>query len=335
MDIGQIAQEVCVKAAVGFWQAEGVEQKDKTIRLNEDGKSLIFIDKVDAETKEYHFTFDGVFNFIQDQDKGLSELVQSTLHSVASGYNVSILLCGVENSGMDAILRGNGNQLGLIFKIIEHALQGVHPTDQEESMVTVAFMQFNADGKAMDLFNPSNQDLSAVYVSTLGMLMEGSSEIIVDSPEAAYSLYLHGKHDIEDASYCTLFKITVERSEREANASRVRSMVKIFTLSGKSLQTNDNMYVFPQSSFFKALMCYVVRGPRDTLATMAAPSCFKKRTLWIVQLSSSTWLVQLQWRNLQWRNINGLETFVQFALEVTRMLLDRRHDQHRHPWGIQ
>ncbi|XP_063302295.1 centromere-associated protein E-like [Pelobates fuscus] len=218
----------------------GEDQKEKSICINEDAKSLIFIDKADAETKEYHFTFDGVFNFNKDQDKALTDLIQSMLNSVLSGYNVSILLCGIDNPGMDSILGGKGNQLGLIFQIIELAFQGVHPTDQEDSLVTVAFMQFNPEGKAMDLFNPANQDLGAVYVSTLGTVMEGSSEIIVSSPESAYSFYLHGKHDLEDTNYSTLFKLTVERSEKGANASCVRSMVKIFELSGKSLQSNDN-----------------------------------------------------------------------------------------------
>ncbi|CAH2275853.1 kinesin klp-20 isoform X1 [Pelobates cultripes] len=142
----QIAQEVCVKAAVGLWQAEGEDQKEKSICINEDAKSLIFIDKADAETKEYHFTFDGVFNFSKDQDKALSDLIQSMLNSVLSGYNVSILLCGIDNPGMDSILGGKGNQLGLIFQIIELAFQGVHPTDQEDSLVTVAFMQVSSDG---------------------------------------------------------------------------------------------------------------------------------------------------------------------------------------------
>ncbi|KAM4748741.1 uncharacterized protein WCC33_006125 [Rhinophrynus dorsalis] len=53
----------------------------------------------------------------------------------------------------------------------------------------------------MDLFNPCNQNLSAVYSSVLGMNMDGANEIIVSSPEAAYSLYLHGKEELENPGY--------------------------------------------------------------------------------------------------------------------------------------
>ncbi|XP_063786659.1 uncharacterized protein LOC134935737 isoform X2 [Pseudophryne corroboree] len=95
----------------------------------------------------------------------------------------------------------------------------------------------------MDLFNPCNQDLAAVYISGLGSAVDGASEIIVTSPEDAYSLYLCGREQLEDQSYSTLYKITVERSNRgdSERSLFVRSVVKIFELSEKSLQASENI----------------------------------------------------------------------------------------------
>ncbi|XP_068129067.1 chromosome-associated kinesin KIF4 isoform X2 [Hyperolius riggenbachi] len=103
--------------------------------------------------------------------------------------------------------------------------------------------QFNADGKATDLLNPKNEDLAAVYISELGMSVDGASEIIVTGPEDAYSLYLGGREQLEDKNYSTLYKVTVERSDigNDARPSYVRSVVKIFELSEKSLRASENV----------------------------------------------------------------------------------------------
>ncbi|KAM3924810.1 uncharacterized protein RB166_008166 [Leptodactylus fuscus] len=240
MDIGQIGQEVCVKAVVGLWKTE---EKEKTICVNEDHKSLIFRDKTDSETKEYHFTFDGVFNFKSGQDKFFHELIQSMLNTVTSGYNSSILLHGCHSHDNDFLHGNDGNQFGFIYQVLEQVFHGAHSFSSEECLITAAFMQFNPDGKAMDLFNPCNQDLAAVYISALGVTIDGASEIIIASPEDAYCLYRCGREQLEDQNYTTLFKLTVERSEKGSDAGSlyVRSTVKVFELSEKSLQASENI----------------------------------------------------------------------------------------------
>ncbi|XP_069619874.1 uncharacterized protein [Ranitomeya imitator] len=242
MDIGQLGQEVCVKAVVGLWQTE---EQEKTIQVTDDHKSLIFRDKTDSETKEYHFTFDSVINFKSGQDKFFSELIQSMLNTVPSGYNTSILLHGCHNHGMDFLHGNHKNQFGFIYQVLEQVFQGVNSFSNEECLITAAFMQFNPDGKAMDLFNPCNQDLAAVYISALGVAIDGATEMMITSPDDAYGSYRCGRQQLEDQNYTTLFKITVERSERgnSTGSMYVRSMVKIFELSEKSLQTKENMYV--------------------------------------------------------------------------------------------
>ncbi|XP_077117308.1 uncharacterized protein LOC143773894 [Ranitomeya variabilis] len=99
----------------------------------------------------------------------------------------------------------------------------------------------------MDLFNPCNQDLAAVYISALGMAIDGATEMMITSPDDAYSSYRCGRQQLEDQNYTTLFKITVERSERgnSTGSMYVRSMVKIFELSEKSLQTKENISTWP------------------------------------------------------------------------------------------
>ncbi|KAE8614134.1 hypothetical protein XENTR_v10008006 [Xenopus tropicalis] len=219
MDIGQLGQDVCVKVAVGLYQTEGSEEQDTTICINEDFKSLILTDKADTETKEYHFTFDGVFYFNNGQDKMFVELLQPMLNTVKSGYNVSVLMCDADNSGVDSLINGRGSHLGLFYQVLEHLFQVACPADHEETMVTAAFIQFSQDGRAKDLLNPCNQSLSAVYVSVLGMVLEGASEVIITSPEAAHSLYLSGKQGLEDSTYRTwpllqvLKKGDLEKSE--------------------------------------------------------------------------------------------------------------------------
>ncbi|XP_040197592.1 kinesin heavy chain-like [Rana temporaria] len=133
-----LGQEVCVKAAVGLWQTE---EQEKTICVNEDYKSLIFRDKHDTETKEYHFTFDGVFNFNMGQDKVFSELIQSMLNTVTSGYNVSILLYGSRSCSTQFLHGEDGNQFGLVYQLLEQVFQGVHSMSNEEFLITAAFMQ--------------------------------------------------------------------------------------------------------------------------------------------------------------------------------------------------
>ncbi|XP_056372687.1 chromosome-associated kinesin KIF4A isoform X2 [Hyla sarda] len=240
MDVGQLGQEVCVKAVIGLWQTE---EHEKTICVNEDRKSLIVRDKADSETKEYHFTFDGIFNFTSGQDKLFFELIQSMLNTVTSGYSTSILLHGCRNHGMDFLHGNDKNQFGFIYQVLEQVFQGVHSFSNEECLVTAAFMQFNPDGKAMDLLNPSNEDLAAVYISALGAPIDGSSEIIITSPEDAYCLYCCGRERLEDQNYTTLLKLTVERSENgiDTGPMYVRSTVRIFQLSEKSLQASENI----------------------------------------------------------------------------------------------
>ncbi|XP_041441489.1 kinesin-like protein KIN-4A [Xenopus laevis] len=201
MDIGQLGQEVCVKVAVGLSQTEGSEEQDTTICINEDFKSLILTDKADTETKEYHFTFDGVFYFNNGQDKVFTELLQPMLHTVKSGYNVSVVVCDSDSPGMDSIISGRGSHLGLFYQVVEYIFQVACPADHEETMMTAAFIQFSQDGRAKDLFNPCNQSLSAVYISVLGMVLEGASEVIITNPEEAQSLYLSGKQGLEDSNY--------------------------------------------------------------------------------------------------------------------------------------
>ncbi|KAM5172336.1 kinesin-related protein 1 [Mantella aurantiaca] len=176
------------------------------------------------------------------QDKVFSELIQSMLNTVTSGYNVSILLYGSRSCSMQFLHGEDGNQFGLIYQVLEQVFEGVNSMNNEEFLVTAAFMQFNPDGKAMDLLNPRNEEMVAVYVSDLGMIVDGASEIIVGSPEDTYSLYLCGREQLED-NYSTLFKLTVERSETSSDTGSlyVRSVVKIFELSEKSLQATGNV----------------------------------------------------------------------------------------------
>ncbi|XP_069825932.1 chromosome-associated kinesin KIF4-like isoform X2 [Dendropsophus ebraccatus] len=235
-----LGQEICVKAVIGLWQTD---EHEKTISVNEDRKSLIFRDKTDSETKEYHFTFDGVFNFTSGQDKFFLELIQSMLNAVSSGYSTSILLHGSHSHGMDFLHWNEKNQFGIIYQVLEQVFQGAKSFSNDECLITAAFMQFNPDGKAMDLLNSCNEDLAAVYISALGATIDGSSEMIITSPEDAYSLYRCGREQLEDHNYTTLFKITMERNEsgNDTGSLYVRSTVKIFELSEKSLQASENI----------------------------------------------------------------------------------------------
>ncbi|KAM4675795.1 uncharacterized protein O3C94_008397 [Discoglossus pictus] len=79
----------------------------------------------------------------------------------------------------------------------------------------------------MDLFDPCNQGLAAVYVSALGMVVEGASEIMVTSPDAAYSLYLCGKEETQDPSYSMwpLLQV-IEKGDSEKSEKLLPLLIK-------------------------------------------------------------------------------------------------------------
>nr|XP_033783322.1 osmotic avoidance abnormal protein 3-like isoform X2 [Geotrypetes seraphini] len=243
----QPEQEVYVKVAVGLRGAEGLAHEDNGVIINEDAKCLLFRNKAEEEFQEDSFTVDGIFWLNRGLDKLYHDLLSSAIGTVVLGYNVALLVCGSQCPGKDTLLQGSSGQNGIVQQVLHSVFQEIQSAEKgEEWQVTISFIQFYADGTAKDLFNSSHQDLKALNISMLKLVVEGLSEIIVSSAEAAYSIYLQGAKIVEEKN-STLFTLTVEQKDRVDHSTSIiqRSTVQVFDLVGEILSTQPGNHISP------------------------------------------------------------------------------------------
>ncbi|XP_030069261.1 centromere-associated protein E [Microcaecilia unicolor] len=224
-------QEVYVKVAVGLKETEDLDREDNGIIIKEDSKCLLIRNKADKGF----------------QDKLYWDLFSSAIGTVVSGYNVALLVCGSQCSGKDTLLQGSNGQNGIMQQVLHSVFQEIQSAEKgEEWQMTISFIQFHADGTARDLFNSSNQDLKALNICMLELVVEGLSEIVVSNAEAAYSLYLQGAKSVEEKN-SSLFTLTVEQKGRVHHSASIvqRSVVQVFDLVGEILSTQPGNHISP------------------------------------------------------------------------------------------
>ncbi|XP_043924954.1 kinesin-II 85 kDa subunit-like [Protopterus annectens] len=233
MDTSTKTEEVSVTVAVGLKQTTDEESRNVFTVVNEHSKVFILANK------EHAFTFHGVFSLDNDQENIYAEIVRPLLDRIISGYNVSLLVSGTSSSEKESLLFGNDKQHGIIKQLTADFFGTLKETRHpDDFLVSVAFIQFYAEGMATDLLNQSEHELRIFQHSTLGIVVEGCTEVVAFDPKDVHSLYIQGRRNQKTTGQLqlsSLFTLTVEQKE---GLRFRRSTVQIFDLTTEEFKTH-------------------------------------------------------------------------------------------------
>ncbi|TKC42333.1 hypothetical protein EI555_013163 [Monodon monoceros] len=167
--------------------------------LLEGPKSIRLCQRGILESQEQCITFDRVLgsDAPQEAEQELLTRVQYMLGSVGRGYSVALLLRGRETEAPRLVPQ-------LLQMLFEEAL----PLRGSDAVLsTLSLVQLSTSGRSRDLLAPGSENLSALDVSPLGLVVENASEVEVSDSRAGSELYLQAAGGEDSA--CSLLTVTM------------------------------------------------------------------------------------------------------------------------------
>ncbi|XP_030618573.1 uncharacterized protein LOC111182354 [Delphinapterus leucas] len=186
-------------------------------------------------SQEQCITFDRVLgsDAPQEAEQELLTRVQYMLGSVGRGYSVALLLRGRETEAPRLVPQ-------LMQMLFEEAL----PLRGSDAVLsTLSLVQLSTSGRSRDLLAPGSENLSALDVSPLGLVVENASEVEVSDSRAASELYLQAAGGEDSA--CSLLTVTMscpwpDPPEGPGTQGMWRGALRILQLPG-ALKCSDTL----------------------------------------------------------------------------------------------
>ncbi|XP_041800708.1 osmotic avoidance abnormal protein 3 [Chelmon rostratus] len=206
--------------------------------IGEDGRGVDYNLGKDEEAKSFSFdqvvTADNIQSFHH-------ELLQPLTESTSSGSNGALLICGASTEKISTLI-----DCSIIKQTLANLFSRVLSRAEEESFISVSFLQFYPDGSAVDLLSPNRHTLKLVRHPVLGSLVGGLCEVCVCSAEEAFTLYETCRETLKASagsisSRCSsLFSVAIERKlhPEEVESEVCRSRLQLFSLAGGASRTD-------------------------------------------------------------------------------------------------
>lgn len=197
---------------------------------------------IEANGKEQSFVFDYAYGAEAKANQMFNDFGGSLVQRAMNGNNVTIMTMGAMGTGKSYMMAGRDEDPGIIPCFNRSLFQNIDGSDKNKRFfITVSFIEI-IDEKLMDMLNPHNRDIMVREHPTLGIFVEGLSELVVNSGEDLIRLFEQGDRarkmgasDIRAhrARSHGIFTITMHQKETASSKIGVRSKITLADLAGQ------------------------------------------------------------------------------------------------------